>query len=296
MAERKFLSIFDRQETAITWRILRSSLVTTAGLVIIVGFLGLSFVLWLTNDSILPYNPTAITSNVLQAPSLTHLLGTDSLGRDVFSRVLAAAPIDARVPLAVLSVAIALGLVTGTIAGYFGGLVEEIVMRITDIFLAFPGIVLALAIAAALGPNINNSILALAPVWWPSYTRLVRGETLSIKTQQYVEASRAAGHKSRYIVVHHIIPNILPVILVYATLDFGNVIVVFSVLSFIGLGAQPPASEWGLMTVQQEQFLTSSPWIPLAPAIAILLVAVGFSLVGDGLRDALDPKVRSLFG
>ncbi|HUK80394.1 MAG TPA: ABC transporter permease [Nitrososphaerales archaeon] len=296
MASKKFLFIFDRQESLVTLSILRSSVVTTAGLVVVIGFLVTSLVLWLTNDAILPYNPSAITSAVLQPPSLAHIFGTDSLGRDVFSRVLAAAPIDARVPIAVLSIAVSLGVLTGTVAGYFGGWIEEVIMRVTDIFLAFPGIVLALAIAAALGPNINNSILALTPVWWPFYTRLVRGETLSVKSQQYVEASRASGHKSRYIAIHHIIPNILPITLVYATLDFGTVIIVFSVLSFVGVGAQPPTPEWGLMTLNEAQYLTSAPWLPLIPAFVILLVAVGFSLLGDGLRDALDPKVRSLFG
>jgi peptide/nickel transport system permease protein len=296
MAGKKFLFVFDRQESTVTFRILRSSIVTMAGVVIVIGFVTLALILWLTHDAILPYNPTTITMATLQPPSLAHLFGTDSLGRDVFSRVLAATPIDAEVPFAVLLVAVSLGMLTGTIAGFFGGLIEETIMRITDIFLAFPGIVLALAIAAALGPSINNSILALAPVWWPSYTRLARGETLTVKSQQYIEASRAAGHKSRYIVLHHIIPNIIPVILVYATLDFGTVIIIFSVLSFVGLGAQPPTAEWGLMTVQQEQYLTSAPWIPLLPALLILLVAVGFSLVGDGFRDALDPKIRSLYG
>ena len=169
-------------------------------------------------------------------------------------------------------------------------------MRVTDIFLAFPGLVLALAIAASLGPGINNSILALAPVWWPTYTRLARGDTLSIKSRQFIEASRASGHKTMYIIIHHLIPNVIPLLLVYATIDFGNVILTFSVLSFLGVGAQAPTPEWGLITVQQEQFLLSAPWSPILPALAILIVALAFSLLGDGLRDALDPKIRSLYG
>ena len=265
------------------------------GLVIAVAFIATAIALWLTSYSILPYNPSSITAAVIQPPSIAHIFGTDELGRDVFSRVMAAVPIDAEIPFGVLAIAVSMGLLTGTVAGYLGGPVEEVIMRIADIFLAFPGLVLALAIVAALGPSTNNAILALAPVWWPAYTRLARGETLSVKSQQYVEASRAAGHGARYIIVHHIIPNIVPVILVYATLDLGVVIIIFSVLSFIGLGAQPPTSEWGLMTVQEEHFLSSAPWIPLIPAAAILIVAVGFSLLGDGLRDALDPKTRSLF-
>jgi len=284
------------RESRVTFRILSSSIVTTIAMVIVVGFIAISLAVFLTRGAILPYNPLHIDIRaILQPPSLAHPFGTDSLGRDVLSRVLAAAPIDAEVPFVVLLIAVSLGMTTGTVAGYFGGRIEEIVMRVTDIFLAFPGIVLARAIAASLGPNIQNSILALSPVWWPTYTRLARGETLSIKSQQYIEASRAVGHKSRFILLHHVVPNIIPVILVYATLDFGNVILVFSVLSFIGLGAQSPTAEWGLMTVNQESYLTRAPWSPIIPGLAILAVAMAFSLFGDGLRDALDPRIRGLF-
>jgi peptide/nickel transport system permease protein len=287
---------FDTKEAAITFRILRSSIVTTAGMVIVVGFIVIALTMWLSNDALLPYNPYTFSPALLYPPSLSHLFGTDNLGRDVFSRVLAGAPYDAEVPVAVLTIAVSLGLVSGTVAGYIGGRVEEVIMRVTDIFLAFPGLVLALAIADSLGPGIQSSILALSPVWWPTYTRLARGETLSIKSQQYMEASRASGQRARYIIIHHVVPNIIPVLLVYATIDFGNVILTFSVLSFLGVGAQVPAPEWGLSTVQQEQYLTSAPWAPIIPAIAIVVVALGFALVGDGLRDALDPKIRSLFG
>jgi peptide/nickel transport system permease protein len=295
MQKRRLLP-FDTKETAITFRILRSSIVTTAGLVIVIGFIAIAVIMWLTNDAILPYNPFTITPSLLLPPSLSHPFGTDNLGRDVLSRVLAGSPYDAEVPLAVLAIAVSLGLLSGTVAGYVGGKIEEVIMRITDIFLAFPGLVLALAIADSLGAGVNTSILALAPVWWPTYTRLARGETLSIKSQQYMEASRASGQKGRYIILHHVIPNIIPVLLVYATIDFGNIILTFSVLSFLGVGAQVPLPEWGLSTVQQEQYLTSAPWAPIIPGLAILVVALGFALLGDGLRDALDPKTRSLFG
>jgi len=287
---------FDTREYVTTLRIILSSVVTTIAFVIAIGFIALAIVVWLTNGAILPYNPYAITTALLEPPSYAHIFGTDNLGRDVFSRLLAAAPYDAEVPVAVLMIAVSLGILTGTLAGYAGGVVEEAVMRVTDMFLAFPGLVLALAIAASLGPGINNSILALAPVWWPTYTRLARGDTLSLKSMQFVEASRASGHKTRYILLHHIIPNVIPVLLVYSTIDFGNVILTFSVLSFLGVGAQAPSPEWGLVTVQQEQFLLSAPWSPILPALAILIVALAFSLLGDGLRDALDPKIRSLYG
>jgi peptide/nickel transport system permease protein len=286
----------DTQELRISWRIFRSSYITLIGGVISVVFIIIALVVWLTNNSILPYDPFGISpSTILQPPSLHHLLGTDDLGRDLLSRILAAFPIDAEVALSVVGSAVVLGLLIGGLAGFVGGIIEEVIMRVTDIFLAFPGLVLALAIVASLGPSIPHTILALAPVWWPSYVRLARGETLSLKTQQFVEASTAAGQKNRHIVLRHIIPNILPVLLVYATLDVGNVILVFSVLSYIGLGAQPPIPEWGLLSSQGEQYLRNAPWYPIAPALTILIVAIGFSLFGDGLRDALDPKIRGLF-
>jgi peptide/nickel transport system permease protein len=286
----------DTQELRISWRIFRSSYITLIGAIISIVFIILALAVWLSSNKILPFDPYAISpSTILQAPSLHHLLGTDDLGRDILTRILAAAPIDAEVAFSVVGSAVILGLLIGGLAGFLGGYVEEVIMRVTDIFLAFPGLVLALAIVASLGPSITNTILALAPVWWPSYTRLARGETLSIKSQQFVEASTAAGQKNRHIILRHIIPNILPTLLVYATLDIGNVILVFSVLSFIGLGAQPPIPEWGLLSAQGEQYLRSAPWYPIAPALTILIVAIGFSLFGDGLRDALDPKVRGLF-
>jgi peptide/nickel transport system permease protein len=289
-------TLIDPQEVAITWRIFRSSYVTLMGTVIATGFLVIALSVWITNNAILPYDIYRIMpTTTLQPPSFIHFLGTDDLGRDIFSRILAAAPIDAEVALSVVGSAVVFGLILGSLAGYVGGTIEEVIMRVTDVFLAFPGLVLALAIASALGPSIFNSILALSPVWWPSYTRLARGEALTVKSRQFVEASRASGQTVRHIIFKHIIPNILPVLLVYATLDIGNVILVFSVLSFIGLGAQPPTPEWGLLTSQGEQYLVSAPWYPIAPAVAILIVAIGFSLLGDGLRDVLDPRVRGLF-
>jgi peptide/nickel transport system permease protein len=275
---------------------LASSKITLVGLLISLGFIIVSLFVFLTDAKVLPYDPSLINTNqILLSPSLAHLFGTDSLGRDLLSRVLAGAPTDAEVAFSVVIIAAALGTLVGSLAGFQGGIVEEVIMRITDIFLAFPPIVLALAIAASLGPGIVNSILALTPVWWPTYTRLARGEALSLKSQDFVRASRSVGQRSRFILLHHILPNILPIILVYATIDLGSVIIIFSVLSYIGLGAQPPLPEWGLMSSQSELYLTSAPWAPLYPALAILLVAIGFSLLGDGLRDALDPRIRGMF-
>ena len=294
---RRHLSFgISKRETLITLKIIRSSVSGLFGLIVVISFFVLAILMSLTKYELLPYNPLAISfATKLQGPSLAHWLGTDSFGRDILGRILSAAPVDAEVALSVVAIAFFFGILTGTVAGFAGGVVGEVIMRVTDIFLAFPALVLALAIAIALGPGTINSILAIVPVWWPVYTRLARGETLNAKSQDYVEASRALGHKSRYIILHHIIPIILPIMLVYATLDVGNVIIVFSVLSFIGVGAQPPAPEWGLMANQDQQFLVTDPLVVLIPSITILLVAIGFSLFGDRLRDALDPRVRSHF-
>ena len=279
-----------------TRQIIFSSFTGTVGGVVAFGFIVLAAVMKLTGTALLPYKPLAINlPDALKPPSLAHWFGTDSLGRDVFSRVLAALPIDALVSFTVVISALILGLVMGSLAGYRGGLVEEVIMRITDVFLAFPGLVLALAIAIDLGPNTYNSILALTPVWWPYYTRLARGEALNLKSQDFVLASRAVGQRTRHILLRHIIPGILPVMLVYATLDVGNVLITFSVLSFIGVGAQPPAPELGLMVVQDEQYLFQAPWVVLVPSIVIFIIAIGYSMFGDKLRDALDPRVRGLY-
>ncbi len=292
----KLSGLIDKEEILTTLRVLKSNKITILGLVIAVGFILIALFVWLTNASILPYNPYDINPHLfLKPPSLSHLFGTDSLGRDMLSRIIAAAPIDAEVAFSVVGFALLLGIGTGTLAGYVGGAVEEIVMRITDIFLAFPAIILALAVVAALGPGILHTVFALVPIWWPSYTRLARGETLAMKNQQFIVASRAIGQSTRTIILRHILPNILPVLLVYATLDVGTVIIVFSVLSYIGLGAQPPLPEWGLMAAQNELYLQSAPWTTIIPSLVILLVAAGFSLLGDGLRDALDPKIRGLY-
>jgi len=294
--KRKVPSRLRNNEALTTLKILGTSATGLVGLIITAAFVATAIFSLLTSNALLPYDPFGLNIPVaLQPPSWTHWFGTDSLGRDILSRIIAAAPIDAEVAFVVVSIAVLLGVPLGSVAAFKGGIVEEIVMRVTDIFLAFPGLVLAIAIAIALGAGVTNSILALAPVWWPSYVRLARGETLALKSQDFVEASKASGQKGRFIILHHILPTILPIILAYATLDIGSVLVTFSVLSFIGVGAQPPTPEWGLMAVQDELYFIKAPWVVIVPSIFILLVAVGFSLLGDRLRDAFDPRTRSLF-
>ncbi len=265
------------------------------GLVITAAFFVIPLALVVTNYSILPYSPTGINLNsIMQPPSLTHLLGTDALGRDVFSRMLAATVFDAPIPLLVVALSLVLGGALGVVAGYFGGWADQAMMRITDIFLAFPGLVLAMAIAAALGPGLLTSTYALLVTWWPKYARLARGEVLRIREAQFVEASKASGSTSFHVIVRHIVPDMISPLLAYITLDVGNILLLFSVLSYIGLGVQPPSPEWGGMVSSGQDYIQRAPWLALAPGLAIVMIVISFSLVGDAVRDMLDPKSRKL--
>ena len=247
----------------------------------------LALVISISGESLLPYNPYVQNfAQTLLPPSSVHLFGTDDLGRDIFSRVIAGAPLDAQIAFTVVLVSLVLGSSLGAFAGYLGGFVEEVVMRVTDVFLAFPALILAMAVAIAIGPGLTHSMMALLVVWWPWYARIARGEALAIKNSQYMEAARAAGLKDAQIVVTHVIPNILMPLLVYATLDISNVVLTGSVLSFIGLGAQPPMPEWGRMVFDGQDYLSGAWWMSVLPALAIFIVVLAFSLFGDGLRDA----------
>lgn len=229
--------------------------------------------------------------NRLVGPSLGHLFGTDQLGRDLFSRVVFGG--RASVPAAVLVVVIGfpLGTVLGAVAGYVGGAVEELIMRLTDMFLAFPVLVLAMAVAAALGASLEHGAMALAAVWWPAYVRVTRGMVLEIKGRDYVLASRAAGRRPLGILSGVVMPNVLPSLLVMAAIDVGRAILMFSMLSFLGLGARPPDPEWGSMVAAGAQFMDQW-WVAAFPGLAILSLVFAFNLAGDSIRDAMDPWVR----
>lgn len=232
-----------------------------------------------------------VLENRLLPPGIDHLFGTDQLGRDVFSRVMFGG--GASVPAAILVVAIGfpLGTVLGAIAGYVGGIVEEAVMRVTDMFLAFPVLVLAMAVAAALGASLVHGVIALAVVWWPAYVRVTRGMVLDVKNRDYVVASRAAGRKPVGILARVIMPNVLPSLLVMAAIDLGRAILMFAMLSFLGLGAKPPDPEWGSMVAGGSSFMDQW-WVAAFPGLAILSLVFAFNLAGDSIRDALDPWVR----
>jgi peptide/nickel transport system permease protein len=287
------MSLLERSELKPTGKYLLKNKLSLAGGIVVAAYLVLVAVVLLSRDSLLPYDPYSQNFAVaLQMPSPNHLFGTDDLGRDIFSRVIAGAPFDAEIAFGVVLVSLALGGTVGAFAGYLGGRVEEIMMRVTDVFLAFPALVLAMAVAIAIGPGLTHSMMALLVVWWPWYARIARGEALSIKTSQYIEAAHAAGLSEFQVVVRHVLPNILMPLLVYATLDISNVILTGTILSFIGLGAQPPQPEWGRMVFDGQDYLASAWWMSIIPAIAIFVVVLAFSLFGDGLRDAFDPRLR----
>lgn len=228
------------------------------------------------------------------APSLAHPMGTDDLGRDVLSRVIAGTRYSLLAVGIVLSIALVIGIVIGTVAGYAGGMVEELLMRVTDIFLAFPGIVLAMALAASLGPSLINGMLALAAIWWPTYARLVRGQVLTVKQNAYVEAARALGVPITGILRGHVLRNAMAPVVVQITLDMGNALVAAAGLSFIGLGAQLPTPEWGLMVSVDAQNILNAWWQSTFPGLAIFLTALTFNLAGDILQDVLVPNARTL--
>jgi peptide/nickel transport system permease protein len=225
----------------------------------------------------------------LVSPNWGSLLGTDHLGRDEFSRLLHGGRTTLRTAGVVLAVVFAIALTVGTLSGYYGGWLDTFLMSVVDLVLAFPGLILAVAIAGTLGPSLINVMIAMAAVWWAGYARLVRGMVLSIRNREFVEAARAVGASDRRIMVSHIWRNILGPVVVLATLDMGWIILGISGLSFLGLGAQPPTPEWGAMLNDGRPFLQTAPQMMLYPGAAIFLVVLGFNLLGDGLRDILDP-------
>jgi peptide/nickel transport system permease protein len=226
----------------------------------------------------------------LLPPSGDHLFGTDELGRDIFSRVVYGSRITLQITFLVAVIAAPIGLLVGTVSGYFGGWTDTILMRITDIFLSFPGLILALAFVAALGPGIRNAIIAIALTVWPPIARLARAETLTVRSSDYIAAIRAQGAPAWRIVVKHIMPMCLSSVIIRITLNMAQIILTAAALGFLGLGAQPPMPEWGAMLSTGRQYLLGSWFLAAAPGLAILVVSLGFNLFGDGLRDVLDPR------
>jgi len=242
---------------------------------------------------IAPYEPDEINPpERLKPPSKTYICGTDTAGRDVFSRIVYGSRISVRIGITVVSMAAIFGSLIGLFSGYLGGKVDEIVMRVTDVFFSVPYLILAMAIAAALGPSLVNAMISLSIVWWPVYARLTRGQALLLRESTYIEAVRGLGASNIRIVLRHVLPNSFSPIIVQASLDFGNAVMYAAALSFIGLGAQPPTPEWGAMISTGRNYLRDSWWYPTFPGLAILITVLGFNLLGDGLRDILDPRLK----
>jgi len=257
------------------------------GLVVV----GIVLLIGVFHSIIAPYNPNTMNlSAAFSPPGPSHPFGTDQLGRDVFSRVIYGTPISLTIIGEVLVIALLLGTPLGIVAGYKGGLVDLMLSRVADILLAFPSFLLAMALVTALGASLHNAMLSVAIAFSPVYFRLVRGQVLSIKNEEYVLAARAIGASSYRILFRHILLNSLPVLAVQLTVDAGRVILTTAGLSFVGLGASPPSPEWGLMISRTRDYISSYWWIPFFPGLAISITSFGFMILGDGLRDILDPR------
>jgi peptide/nickel transport system permease protein len=239
-----------------------------------------------------PYDPSAQElARRLEAPSLAHPLGLDELGRDILARLLEGARISLMVGLAVVSVSSTVGMLFGSIAGYLGGVVDDLISRVIDVLMAFPGILLAIALVAVLGPSLTNVVIALSVIGWVGYARLVRGQALRTREFEFVQAARASGASSARIVLHHILPTAFPTVVVQATLGMAGAIIAEAALSFLGLGVQPPTPSWGTMLDAGRAHLFDAPHLTIFPGLAIALLVLGFNFLGDGLRDRVDPKM-----
>ena len=272
---------------------LAESRLNVAGVVVV----ALVLLLAVFGPLIAPQNPDQINLfAVLQPPSVHHWFGTDNLGRDLFSRVLVGTRISVEVAVIILSLSVVFGTALGIVSGLAGGLADEIVMRVTDLFLAFPGFILAAAIAATLGPSLQHTVLALAVVFWPWYTRLIRGQVLSLREREFVLAARVARAGTVWIATRHVARNVLAILVVQVSLDVGYAILATSSLSFLGLGAQPPSPEWGAIIAEGRSYIQTAWWWSTFAGLALALTVLGFNLLGDGLRDWIDPRLRGSIG
>ena len=246
---------------------------------------------------VVPYpehiSDTTNASAKLIAPCSEYWFGTDELGRDIFSRIVYGTRISLLASVAAVGLAMLIGIPLGAVAGACGGLIDDVIMRICDIFLSFPSLLLAIVIAAFAGPNLQNALIATAVSWWPWYARIVRGQAISLKERQFVKAARAIGTSQPKIIFRHIVPNCMAPVIVQATMDLGGIILTLASLSFLGLGAQAPTPEWGLMINTSKTYFLNAWWYSVFPGITIFVTVLAFNLVGDGLREILDPRTRN---
>ena len=261
--------------------------VALVGLIVVIGWI----VVAIFAPLIAPYGPNALNSaQMYVSPNAHHLFGTDDLGRDILARVVYGARVSIPLALVIVALALLLGGTLGAVAGYFGGLIDGTIMRIVDLVFAFPTIILAMAVAAAFGPSLRNAALALVLVSWPLYARVVRGAVLTVRHEDYVNASRLLGSSARRTLVVDVLPNVTGPVFVLATLELGNAVLLLSALSFLGLGPRPPTAEWGSMVASGALDFTRW-WIGTFPGLAIMTVVLGFNFLGDSLRDRLDPRL-----
>ncbi len=275
-------------QSYLSWLRLRRNGLAMLGLAITVALVLMAiFAPWLA-----PYDPiTQTLAERLQPPGTAgHWLGTDDFGRDIWTRILYGSRITLYIVLLVILTAPVFGLIIGTVAGYFGGWIDTVLMRITDIFLAFPKLILALALVAVLGPGMVNAVLAIALTSWPPYARVARAETLTVRNSDYIAAIRLQGGGAPRVIWGHVMPMCLPSVIIRVTLDMAGVILTAAGLGFLGLGVQPPQAEWGMMISAGRKFLFEQWWVATMPGLAIFIVSLGFNLLGDGLRDVLDPR------
>lgn len=283
----------ERQQRAL--RKFRQSPLSMIGLAIIFVLLAIAIV----GPFFVPYPDDASGAlNIkekLDPPSWAHLFGTDQVGRDIFTRVIVGARVSLMAGLVVILLALTVGTLLGSVAGFFGGRVSEAIMRVTDIFLTIPDLILAMAFAAALGPGLFNVMVAVSLVWWPGYCRLARANVVALRDSQFAEAAQSIGASRARVLFTHILPNAFPTILVKASMDIGFAVLTTAALGFIGLGTQPPTPDWGVMIADGRKYLREAWWFSTFPGIAILLTVLAFNLLGDGLRDVMDPRARRRF-
>jgi peptide/nickel transport system permease protein len=289
VSEALALELAEESPGARAWRRLLKRKGAVLGLIIIAAFLAMAVLA----PVLVPYDPIQQSwSTIRKPPSQLHWFGTDESGRDLLSRVIFGARASLLAGVVSISIALGLGVPVGLLAGYGGTWTDALISRITDAMLACPFLILAIALAAFLGPSLQNAMIAIGVTATPIFVRLTRGQVLAVKVEDYVEAARAVGNPPTRIAVKHILPNILPALIVQATISVATAIIAEASLSFLGLGQQPPAPSWGSMLNTAQRFLTNAPWMAIWPGLAIFLIVLSFNMVGDGLRDALDPKER----
>ena len=276
------------QRWVLAHRLLRDRTVVAGAAIV-----GLFVAAALAAPLVAPHDPTTVDGRaILAPPSGEHWLGTDNLGRDTFSRMVYGARWSLGAAALAATAIVLIGITVGLIAGYFGGLIDDVLMRLVDVLLAFPSLVLALAIVGTLGPSLRNVMIGMVAVWWVDYARVIRGLTMGLRERDFVASAHCAGAAAPHVILRHVLPNVVPSVIVLATLELGALMLAISGLSFLGLGAQPPTPEWGTMLNDGRPFFQRAPQLMLYPGVAITLVVVGCNLVGDGLRDVLDPRLK----